>query len=252
MTAQPDAESPAERAAPEDYKRMEERLKTLLRVTTSKSANVAQTPKQTIWTLNKAKLYRYTPVVPEAERHPVPLLLVFAIMNRPYVLDLRPGNSFVEYMVGKGYDVYLLDWGSPGPEEPGPEVRRLRARISAARHPQGEGGLGVGRVQPARLVPRRADHDPLRGAAPRRRPAQPDPADRAARFHRQAGRRLPPPGERRRLRREQADRRLRQHAGRVDRLRREGAEAGRELRRQLSDALGQPRRARASSSRGTR
>ena len=32
-------------------------------------------------------------------------------------MDLRPGHSFVEYMVGKGYDVYLLDWGVPGPED---------------------------------------------------------------------------------------------------------------------------------------
>jgi len=67
--------------------------------------------------LNKAKLYRYIPVVPKEKRHPVPLLLVFALMNRPYILDLRPGHSFVEYMVNKGYDVYLLDWGAPGPED---------------------------------------------------------------------------------------------------------------------------------------
>jgi polyhydroxyalkanoate synthase len=80
-------------------------------------AAIAQTPKQPIWALNKAKLYRYTPVVPIEERHPVPLLLVFAIMNRPYVLDLRPGHSFVEYMLSKGYDLYLLDWGIPGPED---------------------------------------------------------------------------------------------------------------------------------------
>ena len=80
-------------------------------------ASIAQTPKRQIWALNKAKLYRYTPVVPEDQLHPVPLLLVFAIMNRPYVLDLRPGHSFVEYMVNKGYDVYLLDWGIPGPED---------------------------------------------------------------------------------------------------------------------------------------
>lgn len=80
-------------------------------------AKIAQTPKQLIWTLNKAKLYRYTPQVPEAERHRVPLLLVFAIMNRPHVLDLRPGHSYVEYMVARGYDVYLLDWGIPGPED---------------------------------------------------------------------------------------------------------------------------------------
>ncbi|MGI9429474.1 MAG: alpha/beta fold hydrolase, partial [Bythopirellula sp.] len=83
----------------------------------STDAAIAQTPKQLVWTLNKAKLYRYTPVVPESELHPLPLLLVFAIMNRPYVLDLRPGHSFVEYMLKQGYDLYLLDWGIPGPED---------------------------------------------------------------------------------------------------------------------------------------
>lgn len=77
-------------------------------------AKIALTPKQLLWTLNKTKLYRYAPVVADDERHRVPLLLVFAIMNRPYVLDLRPGHSFVEYMLKQGYDVYLLDWGIPG------------------------------------------------------------------------------------------------------------------------------------------
>jgi polyhydroxyalkanoate synthase len=67
--------------------------------------------------LNKAKLYRYYPVVPQENRHKVPLLLVFALMNRPYILDLRPGHSFVEFMLSQGYDVFLLDWGSPGPED---------------------------------------------------------------------------------------------------------------------------------------
>ena len=45
------------------------------------------------------------------------MLLVFALMNKPYILDLRPGNSFIEYMVKQGYDVYLLDWGVPGLED---------------------------------------------------------------------------------------------------------------------------------------
>ena len=93
-----------------------EQLKRLTKVMTTKAA-IAQTPKELIWTLNKAKLYRYIPVVPKEKRHPVPLLLVFALMNRPYILDLRPGHSFVEYMVNQGYDLYLLDWGAPGPED---------------------------------------------------------------------------------------------------------------------------------------
>ena len=83
----------------------------------STRATIATTPRQAIWTLNKATLYRYTPKVPSEERHPVPLLLVFALMNRASILDLRPGNSFVEHMLQRGYDVYLLDWGAPGPED---------------------------------------------------------------------------------------------------------------------------------------
>src|ERR1700678_97574 len=93
-----------------------DRLKTLSKVMSTRAA-IAQTPKELVWTLNKAKLYRYVSVVPAEKRHPVPLLLVFALMNRPYILDLRPGHSFVEFMVNQGYDLYLLDWGSPGPED---------------------------------------------------------------------------------------------------------------------------------------
>ncbi len=99
-----------------ELQQIEENYRTLLKVTTSR-ALVAQTPKQVIWTLNKAKLYRYIPVVPMEQQHKIPLLLVFALMNKPYILDLRPGNSFIEYMVKQGYDVYLLDWGAPGIED---------------------------------------------------------------------------------------------------------------------------------------
>ena len=90
----------------------------LIKVSITK-APIGQTPRQAIWTLNKATLYRYTPVKPPEERHRVPLLLVFALMNRSSILDLRPGNSFIEFMVHEGYDVYLMDWGAPGPEDAG-------------------------------------------------------------------------------------------------------------------------------------
>jgi polyhydroxyalkanoate synthase len=80
-------------------------------------AATGQTPKEVVWTKNKARLYRYQPTA--AKRFPVPILLVYALINRPYVLDLIPGNSFVEYLVGQGFDVYLLDWGIPGDEDTG-------------------------------------------------------------------------------------------------------------------------------------
>jgi polyhydroxyalkanoate synthase subunit PhaC len=99
-----------------ELQKVEENMRTLTRVNSTRAA-VGQTPKQQIWALNKTKLYRYVPVVPAEKRHRVPLLLIFALMNKPYILDLRPGNSFVEFMVNQGYDVYLLDWGAPGPED---------------------------------------------------------------------------------------------------------------------------------------
>jgi len=78
-------------------------------------AETGKTPKEVIWTKNKAKLYHYEPTA--EKEFPVPILLVYALINRPYVLDLMPGNSLVEYLVGRGFDVYMLDWGTPGDED---------------------------------------------------------------------------------------------------------------------------------------
>ncbi len=103
-------------ASPNPFADLGRRLLAFNRVLTTK-APIAQTPKELIWALNKAKLYRYTPVLAARDRHRIPLLLIFAIMNRPSILDLRPGHSFVEYMLGQGYDLYLLDWGVPGFED---------------------------------------------------------------------------------------------------------------------------------------
>jgi polyhydroxyalkanoate synthase len=47
----------------------------------------------------------------------VPILLVFALINRPEIFDLRPGNSFVEFLLDEGFDVFLVDWGIPDEED---------------------------------------------------------------------------------------------------------------------------------------
>ena len=110
------ADSPVYTSVYGELEKIVGNLQTFNRLVTT-DAKIAQTPKETIWTLNKAKLYHYIPVQPPEKRHKLPLFLVFAIMNRPHVLDLRPGHSFVEYMLKRGYDIYLLDWGAPGPED---------------------------------------------------------------------------------------------------------------------------------------
>ena len=81
---------------------------------TTGDARVGVTPRDVVWTHRKTTLYRYRS---NQRRHPVPLLLVFALINRPDIFDLRPGNSFVEFLLDEGFDVFLLDWGVPGDED---------------------------------------------------------------------------------------------------------------------------------------
>lgn len=101
---------------PQDLKRSFQRLKRATEIlTTEPEPQVGLTPKEVIWTKNKAKLYRYAPSVKKTKR--IPLLMVYALINKPYILDLAPGNSMIEYLVDRGFDVYLIDWGTPGLED---------------------------------------------------------------------------------------------------------------------------------------
>lgn len=44
----------------------------------------------------------------------VPVLLVYALINRPYILDLQRDRSVVQALLNHGLDVYMIDWGKPG------------------------------------------------------------------------------------------------------------------------------------------
>ena len=72
---------------------------------------VGHTPKDVVFERGTLHLYHYRPVADEIYR--IPILIVMATSNRGYILDLAPGQSFVEYMIGRGYDVYLIDWSPP-------------------------------------------------------------------------------------------------------------------------------------------
>ena len=61
------------------------------------------------------RLYHYRALVDEIYR--VPVLLVMATTNRGYIFDLTPGQSLVEYLLERGYDVFMIDWEAPRPDE---------------------------------------------------------------------------------------------------------------------------------------
>jgi polyhydroxyalkanoate synthase len=71
---------------------------------------LSQTAKDTVWRGEKVELWRYRS---DQRRITTPLVLVHSLVSRSYVFDLVPGNSFVEAMLGRGFDVYLVDWGVP-------------------------------------------------------------------------------------------------------------------------------------------
>ncbi len=73
--------------------------------------DVGTTPRELIYTENKLKLYRYRPLV--SNPHQIPVLLVYALVNRPYMVDLQRDRSLVRRLLEAGIDVYLIDWGYP-------------------------------------------------------------------------------------------------------------------------------------------
>ncbi|MCB0217688.1 MAG: class III poly(R)-hydroxyalkanoic acid synthase subunit PhaC [Caldilineae bacterium] len=75
------------------------------------SIQVGFTPKTAVWQREGVTLYRYTPRVETPK--PVPLLISYALVNRPYMVDLEPGRSMVQSLLDLGLDVYLIDWGYP-------------------------------------------------------------------------------------------------------------------------------------------
>jgi polyhydroxyalkanoate synthase len=72
-------------------------------------------PKEAVYQEDKLVLYRYTPVVKKP--FALPLLIVYALVNRPYMVDLQTDRSLVRNLLKLGIDVYLIDWGYPGPTE---------------------------------------------------------------------------------------------------------------------------------------
>jgi polyhydroxyalkanoate synthase subunit PhaC len=75
------------------------------------AAAVGLTPKDVVLERGTLRLYHYHPQADEIYR--VPVLLVMATTNKAYVFDLAPGQSMVEYLLKRGFDVFVLDWEPP-------------------------------------------------------------------------------------------------------------------------------------------
>jgi len=82
------------------------------------SVDVGQTPSEVVYEENKLELLQYDAEaagieVAEADKEAVPILIVYALINRPYILDLQEERSVVRRLLEAGHDVYLIDWNEP-------------------------------------------------------------------------------------------------------------------------------------------
>lgn len=73
------------------------------------------TPHDVVMTEAPVRLLRYTGTA--GKRHATPVLFVFALVNRPYVLDILPHKSVIRQYLDAGFDVYMIDWGTPSPAD---------------------------------------------------------------------------------------------------------------------------------------
>lgn len=75
--------------------------------------NIATTPYEVIYQEDRVRLKHYAPTTTASESVRTPLLVVYALINRETMLDLQPERSVVKSFLGRGLNLYMVDWGYP-------------------------------------------------------------------------------------------------------------------------------------------
>lgn len=78
----------------------------------ARATRVGTTPCDLVYESGTHRLLRYRRETPATWAEPV--LFCYALINRPYILDLQPDKSVVRQYLARGFDVYIIDWGVPG------------------------------------------------------------------------------------------------------------------------------------------
>jgi polyhydroxyalkanoate synthase len=74
---------------------------------------VGTSPKEIVWRKDKVELFHYTP--PPRTTTSMPVLIVYAMVNRHNMMDIQSDKSFIGNLTRAGLDLYLINWSYPGP-----------------------------------------------------------------------------------------------------------------------------------------
>jgi polyhydroxyalkanoate synthase subunit PhaC len=78
---------------------------------TASNVEVGVTPSEVLAETRAYRLLHYQQMVSKTVK--TPILVVYALINRSYVLDLQPDKSWIRSLLSQGFDVYLIDWKAP-------------------------------------------------------------------------------------------------------------------------------------------
>lgn len=102
-----------------NFAQMDEWLRRLMRGAQAwreiDDVEIGTSPKQAIYREDKLTVYRYEAIteLSRKQRIRTPLVISYALVNSPYMMDLQPDRSLIRGLLARGIDVYLIDWGYP-------------------------------------------------------------------------------------------------------------------------------------------
>lgn len=73
--------------------------------------SMEMTPYEVVYSEDKVRLLHFAPTIQKTIK--TPLVIAYALINRFHILDIHPKKSWVKNLLNQGFDLYLIDWGTP-------------------------------------------------------------------------------------------------------------------------------------------